>query len=79
MNGLRLAAAPALAAVSPAVVDALRPLGVRHIKLPATPERVWRAIREAARGSFDTRGATQDEGWGVGLPQQPPPPPAPVT
>jgi carbon-monoxide dehydrogenase large subunit len=30
-----------------AVIDALRPLGVKHIEMPATPERVWRAIREA--------------------------------
>ena len=38
------------AAVANAIVDALGPLGVRHIELPATPERVWRAIREAAGG-----------------------------
>ncbi|MBX9700265.1 MAG: xanthine dehydrogenase family protein molybdopterin-binding subunit [Acetobacteraceae bacterium] len=37
----------ALPAVLGAVVDALRPLGVRHLEMPATPERVWRAIREA--------------------------------
>jgi carbon-monoxide dehydrogenase large subunit len=30
-----------------AVIDALRPLGVHHLEMPATPERVWRAIREA--------------------------------
>jgi carbon-monoxide dehydrogenase large subunit len=35
------------AAVINAVLDALRPLGVEHIDMPATPERVWRAIREA--------------------------------
>ena len=35
-------------AVANAIVDALKPLGVRHIELPATPERVWRAIRDAA-------------------------------
>ena len=35
-------------AVANAIVDALRPLGVRHIELPATPERVWRTIRDAA-------------------------------
>jgi carbon-monoxide dehydrogenase large subunit len=29
------------------VLDALRPLGVTDIARPATPERVWRAIREA--------------------------------
>ena len=41
---------PALAAVINAVVDALRPYGVRHIDMPATPEKVWRAIRDARRG-----------------------------
>jgi carbon-monoxide dehydrogenase large subunit len=30
-----------------AIVDALRPLGVTDLEMPATPERVWRAIREA--------------------------------
>ncbi len=34
-------------AVINALVDALGPLGVRHIDMPATPERVWRAIRSA--------------------------------
>jgi carbon-monoxide dehydrogenase large subunit len=34
-------------AVQNAVVDALSHLGVRHVDMPATPERVWRAIREA--------------------------------
>ncbi len=34
-------------AVQSAVVDALSHLGVRHIDLPLTPERVWRAIRDA--------------------------------
>jgi carbon-monoxide dehydrogenase large subunit len=38
----------ALPAVLGAVVDALRPLGVRHLDLPATPERVWAAIHRAA-------------------------------
>jgi aerobic carbon-monoxide dehydrogenase large subunit len=37
-------------AVQNAVVDALAPLGVRHIDLPCTPERVWRAIRDARAG-----------------------------
>ena len=36
---------PALGAVINAVVDALREFGVTHIEMPATPERVWRAIR----------------------------------
>jgi carbon-monoxide dehydrogenase large subunit len=30
-----------------AVVDALRPLGITHIEMPATPERIWAAIRAA--------------------------------
>jgi aerobic carbon-monoxide dehydrogenase large subunit len=30
-----------------AIVDALAELGVTHIEMPATPERVWRAIQEA--------------------------------
>lgn len=38
-------------AVQNAVVDALRHLGVRHVDMPATPERVWRAIRAARDGS----------------------------
>jgi carbon-monoxide dehydrogenase large subunit len=33
-----------------AVVDALSHLGVRHIDMPCTPERVWRAILAARRG-----------------------------
>ena len=41
----------ALPAVMNAVVDALVPLGVRHLDMPATPERVWRAIQEATRPS----------------------------
>ncbi len=34
-------------AVQNAVVDALSHLGVRHLDMPCTPERVWRAIRDA--------------------------------
>jgi carbon-monoxide dehydrogenase large subunit len=30
-----------------AIIDALRPLGVQHIDMPATSERVWRAIQQA--------------------------------
>jgi carbon-monoxide dehydrogenase large subunit len=39
-----IGAAPA---VQNAVVDAVSHLGVRHIDMPLTPERVWLAIREA--------------------------------
>ncbi|MBM3485187.1 MAG: xanthine dehydrogenase family protein molybdopterin-binding subunit [Alphaproteobacteria bacterium] len=34
-------------AVVGAILNALRPLGVRHLAMPATPERVWQAIRTA--------------------------------
>ena len=37
-----------LPAVINAVVDALSPLGVKHVDMPLTPERVWRAIHEAS-------------------------------
>ncbi|HZQ58957.1 MAG TPA: xanthine dehydrogenase family protein molybdopterin-binding subunit [Acidimicrobiales bacterium] len=39
-------------AVQNAVVDALSHLGVRHLDMPATPERVWRAIEDARRGTL---------------------------
>jgi carbon-monoxide dehydrogenase large subunit len=35
------------AAILNAVNDALAPLGVRHLDMPVTPERVWRAIQDA--------------------------------
>jgi aerobic carbon-monoxide dehydrogenase large subunit len=35
-------------AVHSAVVDALGHLGVRHIDMPCTPEKVWRAIEAAS-------------------------------
>ena len=35
----------ALAVVMNAVIDALRPLGVENLDMPATPERVWAAIQ----------------------------------
>jgi carbon-monoxide dehydrogenase large subunit len=38
-------------AVQNAVIDALAHLGVRHLDLPCTPERVWRAIRAAEAGT----------------------------
>jgi carbon-monoxide dehydrogenase large subunit len=34
-------------AVYNAVMDALAPLGVKQVHMPLTPERVWRAIRQA--------------------------------
>jgi carbon-monoxide dehydrogenase large subunit len=37
--------------VQSAVIDALSHLGVRHIDMPATSERVWRAMSAAGEGS----------------------------
>ncbi len=31
-----------------AVVDALSPLGVKHVNIPMTPQKIWNAIQEAA-------------------------------
>ncbi|RAI59262.1 xanthine dehydrogenase family protein molybdopterin-binding subunit [Roseicella frigidaeris] len=39
-----------------AVLDALRPLGVTGLQMPATPEAVWRAIRAAGRALPQPRG-----------------------
>ncbi len=39
-------------AVQNAVVDALSHLGVRHIDMPCTPERIWRAVDQAGRGEL---------------------------
>ncbi|MBV9383120.1 MAG: xanthine dehydrogenase family protein molybdopterin-binding subunit [Streptosporangiaceae bacterium] len=37
-------------AVQNAVIDAVAHLGVRHIDMPASPQRVWQALRSAAAG-----------------------------
>ena len=56
-------------AVVNAVVDAVRPLGIRDIQMPCTPERVWRAIHDAGAGGDDpTTGAAAphfDESTGM--------------
>jgi aerobic carbon-monoxide dehydrogenase large subunit len=48
-------------AVVNAIVDALRPFGVRDVTMPCTPERVWRAIQagqsQPAQGSEQSGGA----------------------
>jgi carbon-monoxide dehydrogenase large subunit len=38
------------AAVANAVIDALSPLGIRHLDMPYTPQTVWRAIQSAKGG-----------------------------
>jgi carbon-monoxide dehydrogenase large subunit len=42
--------AGSLPAVMNAVVDALSGFGIRHVDMPATPEKIWRAIAEAKKG-----------------------------
>jgi carbon-monoxide dehydrogenase large subunit len=37
-------------AVANAVIDALSVYGIRHIDMPATPERIWRTIQDAKNG-----------------------------
>jgi carbon-monoxide dehydrogenase large subunit len=60
-------------AVVNAVVDAVRHLGVNDITMPCTPERVWKAIHQAAGDAgtegaaaphFDEGAPNQDEGAG---------------
>ena len=46
--------AGSLASVMNAVVDALSEYGIRHIDMPATPQRVWQAIQ--ARATTRTAG-----------------------
>jgi carbon-monoxide dehydrogenase large subunit len=38
---------PALGVIVNTIVDAVADLGVSHIEMPATPERVWRAMQKA--------------------------------
>ena len=47
-------------AVINAVVDALRDYGVRHIDMPATPQKIWSIIQAGA--AADGGGITQNRG-----------------
>ena len=47
---LGIGANAAMFAVVNAVIDALRPLGVKTIDMPLWPEKVWRAIQAAKGG-----------------------------
>src|SRR3712207_7448920 len=40
----------ASAAITNAVIDALRPVGVSYINMPLSPMRVWEAVEEAKGG-----------------------------
>ena len=46
---------PALAVVINAVVDALWDFGVRHVEMPATPQKVWQAIQDAKKAATPVR------------------------
>jgi carbon-monoxide dehydrogenase large subunit len=45
---------PALAVVISAILDALAPLGVRDLTMPATPLKVWQAIQAAQRSQHQS-------------------------
>jgi carbon-monoxide dehydrogenase large subunit len=62
-------------AVQNAVVDALSHLGVRHIDLPCTPERVWRAIEDARAGTLPDPWREPPAAFAT-LPERPRPRPA---
>ena len=51
---------PALGVVINAIVDALAEFGVEHIEMPATPERIWRAMH--AKPPLSRRAPEQLEG-----------------
>ena len=51
-------------AVVNAVVDALRPYGVRDLSMPCTPERVWRAIHGDSADRDRTVAGTAAQGGG---------------
>ena len=42
---------PSSAVLMNAVVDALSELGIEHMDMPATPQRVWNVIRAAQNGA----------------------------
>jgi carbon-monoxide dehydrogenase large subunit len=73
------------AAVINAICDALAPLGIRHLDMPASPDRLWKQIQER-RGGQDGRGVQADVDSGTQAPPQPgaagsqysPGPPGPV-
>jgi carbon-monoxide dehydrogenase large subunit len=46
---------PALAVVVNAIVDALADYGVTHFEMPATSERIWRAIHGNVRSAGSSR------------------------
>ena len=51
---------PSLACIFNALLDALAPCGVTALEMPATPERIWRAIQEA---SSDKKRYISEASW----------------
>jgi aerobic carbon-monoxide dehydrogenase large subunit len=43
---------PSSAVLMNAVMDALSGMGIEHMDMPATPQRVWSAIRDARNGAM---------------------------
>jgi len=39
------------ATVMNAVVDALSPYGIPHLDMPATPQRIWRALQQTRQAA----------------------------
>jgi carbon-monoxide dehydrogenase large subunit len=52
----------ALPCVMSAILDALRPLQIRNLEMPATPERIWRAISRAIASSSRNRSSDGADG-----------------
>jgi carbon-monoxide dehydrogenase large subunit len=52
---------PALGVIINAIVDALAEFGVTHMEMPATPERIWRAIRGKPQCSRIVPDALEEE------------------
>ena len=51
VKGREAGCAGSLTSVMNAITDALSEYGIRHMDMPATPYRVWRAIQDA-RAAF---------------------------
>ena len=54
----------ATAAVINAVCDALAPLGIKHVDMPASPDRLWKQIQAARRAASDGAGGSMTGGAG---------------
>ena len=53
----------ALGVIVNAVVDALRPYGIRGLKMPLTPYKVWSAIESARRGGYSRSRLIEPISW----------------